>query len=56
MAVNRKPEWQVDVKGLNKVYGAGVAVNRKPLEIAHPGVCNFLGNRKLPLEIANPHV
>ena len=33
----------------------GVAVNRTfPLEIAHPGVSDFLGNRKPPLEIADP--
>ena len=26
-----------------------MAVNRKHLEVAHPGVCDFLGNHKTPL-------
>ena len=34
--------------------GTDVAVNRKPLEITHPRVCDFLGNRTPPLEIATP--
>ena len=39
---------------LQSLWGcAGVAVNCKPLEIAHYGVCDFLGNRK-PLENRTP--
>ena len=36
-------------KALLNILLPGVAVNRKPLEIADPEVCDFLGNRKPPL-------